>query len=435
VDLSLLFIERALRLLSPGGVLAVLVPAKAMRALYGGAARRMLLRELEFTLIEDHALDQRSIFRADAFAAVLIGRKGPPAGEAAPQKVQVRLVRRNVEPLEFRVEPRDLPLFPDDPASPWLLAPPEVLAVFRRMQAAGPPLGRHGGLRVRRGVMTGANDVLLFSTVEAKLGGLARVEAEGYRRSRREGASRDVTGRYRGMVELSSLRPLVRGADIDAFRYRTEGSVAWCHDGTAAAVPAPPRLQGYLEGHRPRLQGRAGWREGMPLGAVFRLSPETLGPKVAWHDLSDTVRAVALPAMVKLEGAYRELVPLNTVYFLPTPDHERAMLMAGLLNSLPVRTMARALAERAKDARFRFFAWTISSLPLPLGWSETAAAREIGEISRAGHRDGGLDGEAAVRLDRAVGQLYGLSAPDLRTLYGFDAWLQGRAAPPPGDAP
>ena len=75
VDLSLLFVERALGLLAPGGVLAVLVPAKAFRALYGGSARRILLRDLKLSYIEDHALDQRAIFRADAFAGVLVGTR------------------------------------------------------------------------------------------------------------------------------------------------------------------------------------------------------------------------------------------------------------------------------------------------------------------------------------------------------------------------
>jgi hypothetical protein len=231
---------------------------------------------------------------------------------------------------------------------------------------------------------------------------------------------------------MAGLRPLVRGADIDAFRYGTEGSVAWCHDARAKAASAPPRLGRYLEGHRERLEGRTGWRGGMPLGALFRLAPETLGPKVAWHDLSDTLRAVALPATVRVEGEDRELIPLNTVYFLPTPDHERAVLLAGLLNSLPVRTMARALAERAKDARFRFFAWTLSALPLPLAWSDTVAACEIGEISAAAHRDRGLDDTAAARLDAAVARLYNLSDADLGALQRFDAWLRGSAPSSPG---
>lgn len=433
VDLSLLFIERSLRLLAPGGVLAVLIPAKALRALYGGAARRMLLRDLEFALIEDHALDQRSIFRADAFAAVLIGRKRTdPAGDAATRtppartETRVRLVRRDVEPLEYRVRQTELPLFRDDPSSPWLMAPPDAVTVFRRMQEAGPPLGKHPGLRVRRGIMTGANDALLFPIVEPKLGGLARVEAEGFGRARRDGRDREAAERFRGVVELSGLRPLVRGAGIDAFRYRTEGCTVWCHDERGRPKEPPPRLARYLEAHRARLEGRTGWRVGLPLGVVFRLSEQTLAPKVAWHDLSDTLRAVALPATVEVEGVERELIPLNTVYFLPTRDHDAAVLLAGLMNSLPVRTMARAVAERAKDARFRFFAWTLSALPLPLAWRDSAAATEIRRISRAAHRDGGIQSADSERLDRAVAALYGLRDVELDPLRRFDAWLRGR---------
>ncbi len=441
VDLSLLFVERAVRLLAPGGVLAVLVPAKSFRALYGAAARRMLLRDLQFTLIEDHALDQRAIFQADAFAGVIVGRARPdptadpaPAAsrrppEPAPHSLRIRMARRGVEPLEFPVAQGDLPLFPEDPASPWLLAPPAARAVFRRMQAAGPPLGRHE-LRVRRGIMTGANDVLVCAA-EPKLGGLAEMEAAGYGRSRRGGGSSRAAGQYRAVVETDGLRPLVRGADIDAFRYEVGGHVVWCHEGDGQPVEPGPRLVAYLERHRERLEARSGYRAGLPLGVVFRLAPETLAPKVVWHDLSDTLRAVALPATVRFAGADRELVPLNTVYFLPAPDDDAGLLLAGLLNSLPVRTFARAIAERAKDARFRFFAWTVSSLPLPTAWREHPAAAEVRRLSAEAHGARGITPADQDRLDRAVAGLYGLSAGDLEALARFDAWLRGelREAP------
>ena len=452
VDLSLLFVERAAGLLADGGVLAVLVPAKTYRALYGGAARRMLLRDLEFATIEDHALDQRAIFRADAFVGVLVARK-PPAGTAASgmsasgtatsgpvggepsggsaalgvrRAVRVRMTRRGVDPLEYTVPQEELPLFPEDPASPWLLVPPEVRAVLRAMQAAGPPLGRHADLRVRRGAMTGANDVLL-GRAEPRLGGLARFEAEGARRVRRAGGPGREAGRYGAIVETAGLRPLVRGADIDAFRYDVGGHIIWCHDAEAAPAPPGPRLARFLEKHRDRLTGRSGYRTGLPLGAVFRLSEETLGPKVAWHDLSDTLRAVALPATVPFDGRPRELVPLNTVYFLPSADRSASILMAGILNSLPVRCFARAVAERAKDARFRFFAWTLSTLPLPREWHSGRPATAIARLSTAAHEAGGIDPADQDRLDRAVGAQYGLGAEQLDTLRRFDAWLRGES--------
>lgn len=425
VDLSLLFLERSLRLLAPGGVLALLLSAKTFRALYGGAARRMLLRDLQLVLIEDHALDQRAIFQADAFAGVLVARKtdGSPAAAGAGA-VRVRLTRRGVDPLEFRLDAADLPLFPDDPTSPWLLAPPAVQGVLRRMQAAGPPLGRHDGFRVRRGVMTGANDVLIFPSVEPKLGGLARVEAEGARRTRRAGSGR-AQRRYRAVVETAGLRPLVRGADVDAFRYEVSGHVVWCHDASGKPAEPGPGMQRYLEGHRSSLEARPGYRAGLPLGVVFRLGPETVGPKVVWHDLSDTLRAVALPATVRFDGADRELIPLNTVYFLPTPDSQTALVLAGLLNSLPVRTAARGVAERAKDARFRFFAWTVSSLPLPLGWRQHRATAAIHELSARAHERSGITPGDQRALDRAAAALYGLEPQALEPLESFDRWLRG----------
>lgn len=431
VDASLLFVERSLQLLAPEGVLAVLIPAKSFRALYAGAARRMLLRDLDFELIEDHALGSRSIFRAAAFAGVLVGRRqggavsgqGTRTGRDSP--VRIRMTRPGVSALEFRVRQSDLPLVPQDSSSPWLIAPPAVRSALRTMQGAGPPLGEHPGHRVRRGVMTGANDVLIFTSVESKLGGLARVEAEGAGRARGRGDTAREAGKFRAIVETEAFRPLVRGADIDAFRYRIRSHVAWCHDGKGQPANAPRRMARYLERHRSRLEARAGYRRALPLGAVFRLAPETLGPKVVWHDLSDTLRAVALPAKVMVAGRQRELVPLNTVYFLPTTDHQMAMALAGLLNSLPLRTMARSVAERAKDSRFRFFAWTVSLLPIPRHWPNHRAGAEIKAVASGAHEANGITPADQTRLDRAVARLYGLDDADLEALAAFDEWLRG----------
>lgn len=424
VDLSLLFVERSIRLLAAGGVLAVVLPAKAMRALYGGAVRRILLRDLQLALIEDHALDQRSIFRADAFAAVLVGRRAEPRPEG---RTRVSMVGRGVEPLRFEVRQRDLPLFPDDPESPWIMAPPEVVAALRTMQRSGQPLGRHEGLRVRRGIMTGANSELVLSRVEPKLGGLSRVEAEGYRSTRRAGGLARAAGQYRAWLETAAVRPLVRGAGIDAFGYRVDRWVVWCHDRDGEPLEPPERTRRYLGRHRQRLQARAGWRDGLPLGVVFRLSADSLGHKVAWHDLSDTLRAVALPARVELDGRLVELVPLNTVYFMPVPTAAEARVLAAVFNSLPARTFARAIAERAKDARFRFFAWTLSCLPLPSRWSGTAAGAELAAVSDSAHSRGGATAAEQARIDAAAAALWGLDADEMAAMRAFDRWLRGEA--------
>src|SRR5690606_29851478 len=288
VDLSLLFLERSIRLLAPGGALAMLLPAKVLRSMYGAGGRRLLLAETDLVALEDHSLDQRAIFRADAFAAAVVARKRPgaagggdgarglagdgrlrggpaavvavpdgdpaspgqnpdAAGRSSGETCRVTMTRRGVPPLCFEVRQADLPLVPGDPDSPWLLAPPDVARALRRMQAAGPPLGADAALRVHRGVVTGANAVLLVREAKPRLGDLASIRAEGYAAARADGRGRTEARRYEAVVELDALRPLVRGADISAWRCRTASWVVWCHDdATAAARSAPPRAARYL---------------------------------------------------------------------------------------------------------------------------------------------------------------------------------------------
>lgn len=160
---------------------------------------------------------------------------------------------------------------------------------------------------------------------------------------------------------------------------------------------------------------------------MFRLPPAGTGHRVAWHDLSDTLRAVALPPTQVFDGVERELVALNTVYFLPLADRREALLLAGILNSVPARVFARAIAERAKDARFRFFAWTLSCLPLPADWRASRAAEAILRVSMAAHDRGGLEARNCQELDDAVGALYRLTPEHLSAMSTFDAWLRGSA--------
>lgn len=429
VDLALLFLERSLRLLAPGGVLAMLLPAKSLRALYGAGARRLLLRGARLLAIHDHSLDARGVFHADAFPAAVVARRRqeeqPPSGDGA---VRVTLERRGLEPLRFSVDAGELPLVPEDAESPWILAPPPVTAAMRRMQAAGSPLGRR--FPVRRGVVTGANEILVIAAARPRLAGLASIEAEGARRA----ASRRRS-RLSAVVESAALVPLVRGAGIRAWGWDAPDHVVWLRDDAGRPTPAPPRMARYLERHVRRLR-RAGRPKHAAPGTIQRVSAHTLGPKVAWHDLAETLKAVALPARVRDPlGGIRPLIPLNTVYFAAVRDRDDGLVLAALLNATPVRTFVRAIAERAKDARFRFFAWTVAVLPLPAGlfpdrraWSSaggSAIRRRLLELSTAAHEAGTLTPDEAGELDALVAAAYGLSADDMSAIGGFDAWLRG----------
>src|SRR5690606_21345762 len=125
------------------------------------------------------------------------------------------------------------------------------------------------------------------------------------------------------------------------------------------------------------------------LGTLQRISAGMFGNKVVWSDLASDLRAAAVPASVRtVTGLQLPAVPLNTVYFIAVSDPDEALLLAGILNSLPMRTFARTIAERAKDAHFRFFAWTIAALPLPRDWRTGPMADRVIALSRTAHAQG-----------------------------------------------
>jgi hypothetical protein len=135
--------------------------------LFAGGARALLLERTTLLELDDHSLDQHSVFDADAFTAQVICQCS-----RRERAVRVTLRNRGREPLSFEQPAAELPLLRGDYRAPWLLAPPDVLAVLRAMQRAGGSIGRQPGLKLRRGVITGANDVLVIAAAEHRLAGL-----------------------------------------------------------------------------------------------------------------------------------------------------------------------------------------------------------------------------------------------------------------------
>ncbi|MGQ0560313.1 MAG: Eco57I restriction-modification methylase domain-containing protein [Gemmatimonadota bacterium] len=388
IDLAMLFLERALDLLAPSGALGIILPAKFMRSLSGASARQLLLEQADIISIEDHSLDQRSIFQADAFAAVIVARKrGPDAVPAS--HVATTMIRRGGAPLVFSTSQGDLPFVRDDLRAPWLLVPGDVRSALSRMQAA-PMLGSFPELHVRRGVVSGENALMLLTHVDAKLAGLAAIRCEG-----RTGAAHAAA--YEGIVERAAIAPVIRGCDVAAWSLRRE---RWLLCRRPETPKQLPRLSSFLAKH----------------GCDLRSVPKTPAPctSVAWHDLASTLQAVVLPV---------DVVAINTVYFIHLPEDD-AHLLCAYFNSLPLRAFARAIAERAKDAHFRFFAWTVSMLPLPREWRSFERERLIA-LSRAAHSRGELTESTQRGLNATIARAYGLASSELRALDRFDRWLKG----------
>ena len=334
-DLAALFLERSLELLRPGGVLCALVPSKLLRSLHGASLRRVL-GEVRVERVEDLSDADRSLFEATTYPAVLTARKVAPPRDHAIDTVVWRGARR----VAFRSSQRTIGAMTGDVAEPWLLVAPHLREVFAKMYERSIALGALHAFAPARGVFTGANDVFI----------------------RRPGELEALLGADAG----EWIRPVLTGASLG------EGNameMLWAYDATGALrADLPDALRAWFAAHRDRLAARADADPRLPDWQVFRVQPHTLGPKVAWRDIAPHLQA---------ELVDPDAVPLNTVYYVPCPDERIAANFATWMNSLPVRALARELAERARGGWRRHFAWVVRMLPVPREVAQSGFALDV----------------------------------------------------------
>lgn len=354
-DLSVAFFERALALTAPGGVTALLMPAKIANTAYAAPLRRAAKRDARIVAIDDWSDDPRRHrwFEADTFPlGIVLAKDGKRAS-----------VRVTAAGQSFAVA--DLSI-----GSEWALVPPEIGAIVRRLRDKHPSLADTLNRKPFMGVKTGDNRNFFLEDKEIR--------------------------RFR--IPLTALCRCVRGRDLQRWSVSESRWMLW-----------PPR-KGWEK--PPRWLERLAAARGLA-PADFRLSfvrPEHVGIKVAWKDLSRGMAAAVLPDVVNVEEQEYPLVPNQTLYAIDAVSLDEAYAIAALLNSTIAGAMLVCSAERAKDAHYRYFGRTVAALPFP---DLTPEWDRLVRASRRAHRGSIED------VDRAVAQLYGVSEDELQLLAAF----------------
>jgi hypothetical protein len=370
-DLSVAFFERAVAMAAEGGVVALLMPAKVLNAGYAAPLRRMA-QSLDVVALDDWSDDARRHFDADTFPLGVTIRKCPPQ-----EVVEVRAGGRS-----FRVCQRRLPLLGGE----WALVPPDIGAIAARLQRRHPAMAEALGRVPLMGVKTGANAAFFLDVVRETR--LTLVTADGLR------IPRDAACRC------------VRGRDVRRWRAGEGAWMLWPPRGGWTA--APPRwLRRYADAREVLV-------EELRLQYV---RPEHASVKVVWKDLSRGLcAAVAAPAAI----------PNQTLYLLDAVSYEEAEVLTALLHSTIVNALTIAVAERAKDAHYRYFARTMARIPLP---RLTADDEEWSRLARCTRRAAteDCDGDISDEVDDIAAALYGVTPSEERTLRRFVAERLGRA--------
>jgi hypothetical protein len=376
VDLAALFIERSLGLTAPGGVVALLVPAKLWRSLAGGGVREMIRGDHTLVALEDWS-DAPSLFDAAVYPSLCIVRRGHADANRVAAGTRITVHAARVAAV-WDVHPRELGL-DDTPGAPWLLLPPPARRAFDAVRSAGVPFAAsHLGAPLL-GVKCGCNGAFLLRVDGARL-------AAG-----EDGRAVDV--------EAELLRPVIRGEHVTRWRVAANSErVIWTHGANGVALDRlPPRAERWFRAWRRRLLARADARGTLRWWSLFRT-------EAANHDLARVVWADfgRAPTAALLEPGDRA-VPINTCYAVRCADRTDALALAVILNSPLAAAWLAAVAEPARGGYRRYLGWTVSLMPLASEW--TRARDELAPIA-ARAIDGDPPGNAEL-LD-AVVRAYGL---------------------------
>jgi SAM-dependent methyltransferase len=443
VDYSIAFVERGMELLKPGGRLGFVITSKVMHALYGNSLRKKLLQETQLVRLVDYSLHATPLFEDATNYPLILSFE---LGNAVPEKeMTIRVAGPQEERLEFVARQDSLPLLTYDRESPWLLVPPLVLKAFRRMQGDGghlrPMLGEMMGHQPQRGVLTSLNDVFIVKRVEAvpEAQDEVVIYTEGFYNKR---LSEQERLNYRARIEKGLLRPLIRGENIESWRYKLQDYLLWTHDDDTGKVLSdlPPKAKAYFQRFE-KLRSRSDYKKNMPIWQIFRVSCEKLGHKISWPELSNKLEAVYLPSQVETPLVGKCLtIPIQTAYILPVDDEAIGYIVAAWLNSLPVRAYVASFAERARGAYFRHISWVVGLLPVPEVIQNilqkkgvpSGLLKEMQRLSQELHANPSRADKQAVerQIDTIVAKLYELDdAEDIPAIKAYVDFLRGQSLP------
>lgn len=328
-DLSVVFFERALSLAAPGGIVALLMPAKIMNAAYAAPVRRAAETQ-KIVAIDDWSDGARKHFDADTFPLGITVRRTNALADHRPVRV-----RRGAE--SFCI-PQHLLSWT---GSEWSLLPAEVRAIIERLQLEHSPLATVLGQTPVMGVKTGHNTSFFVDVTRV-----------------REEVAETADGIN---IPLRYLCRCVRGRDLRGGEVASPAWMLWPPGGGWIRVPKWLERFAALRGVDPD-----------SLHLAY-LRSEHLGIKVVWKDVSRGIHAAILRR--QMNGV--PLIPNQTLYALPASSMSEAAALAVLLNSEIFNAMAITIAERAKDFHYRYFGRTIARVPVPAAWKTIAAPADV----------------------------------------------------------
>jgi hypothetical protein len=353
-DLYVYFYEQGVKLLRPGGRMGYVVTNKWLKTGYAEELRRLFAEDVWIEFLADFGHAKHLFPDADVFPCVISVRK--PLGEDVPEEFDLAVIPRDEVPREglalaveaatYRAARSDLT------AEPWVLEPPDVAALLRKIRERGVPLSEYAGVNPLYGIKTGFNEAFLIDT-----------------------ATRDQLVRD-DPAAAEIIKPYLRGQDIGRWSpewaglwmivMKSSSDHAWPWAGAATeseaeaifakTYPSIHRrfkgLESYVEddkskGLRHRQDQGRFWWELRPCAYYDQMDrPKIVYTEITWSNSFG----------IDDNGRYIN----NTAYFLPTTD----LWLPSVLNSPLTWWYSWRKAQHGKDEALRFMDAYIRPFPL-----------------------------------------------------------------------
>lgn len=409
-DYAIAFIEAGFQFLSEGGQLGFVITASLARAMYAGKARQDIVKNRNLETITDYTLSSNDFFpEADNKPLIVAVGNEDPEGTT-----DVGLYNREDDILTWEIDPDELFLETDDPRSPWILVPPNVVSGIRTMAGSGSRAGDR--YTPTSGVKTAANYVFFVDEVEPT------EDPDEVLVTTQD----DVTTR----IEKGILRPLVRGKNIDEWWFDYDSFIMWLYDDDGNVLTElPDRVADHVASYENELRNRRDYLvtnqmdDGKPYWVFGNVNSGKLDAKVAWQDIATTVESAYLPSTVgveldsEVEMGERELVPTTTLQFFEEMDDDVAKRLTGVLNSTPGRAYVGSYATRTGGRYCHHKAWTVGILPVPTEVFDGDPERVTELTGQLYDREG--DSELTEELNSEIADLYGLSNEEIDAMEDF----------------
>ena len=427
-DVSTLFTCAALdRFLVPGGHLSFILRQAIFRSAQNGAGfRRFHLDspDLDFRVLEVEDLGRIRPFDGicTPVALVLIQRDARHVFPVPYRHWQAKPgFRRAVRSLDATISSvlpfvrmEDMTAAPahrEDPGSVWVSAPNGLAPVLDALLGSNP-------YQARTGVFTGGANAVYQLQILERAGSALRIVNLAEKARRKAPA---VTTQ----LEPTCVYPLIQGSDLSRWSVRSRAWLLCPHTAGTKIYPLAeadlrqdlPLTYAYLTRFRDILEARkgfAGWERAIQehyFYALLRVGPYTFSRyKVAWRYIARSfITAVIAPMQDPYLGEALPL-PNEKVIYVGTNCREEAYYLCGILSSAPVRCCVTCYMNPTSIS-----AHVLDKLYIPAFDPTNSRHLSIAALCEEGHQTSNPRCQDAVQqqLDRAVADLYSLTATDL----------------------